>query len=274
MRALMLTAVALWASLGEIPAQTQRRFDPFRFLAPTSYVGLGIADIDSAKAESIGLIEPHGIEVMNVADNSPAQRAGLKAGDVVLTYGGIRIVGLEHFARMVRETSVGRDVVLGVFRDGNKRAIRVTIGERSKILVTRVPDCEDCPPNTQIFQFGRQALDMPRSRLVVQNGLLGAELEAIDGQFAGFFGVSKGVLVRTVQRDSPAAAAGIVAGDIIVSISGMPVARTQEVSRALTSLQTARVSIDLMRDRAKRTIEIERVARGQSGMTRRVTSPR
>ena len=273
MRGLLLSIALVWMFAGEIPGQTQRRFDPFRFLAPTSYVGLGIADIDNAKAESIGLIEPHGVEVMNVASNSPAERAGLKRSDVVLTFQGTRIVGLEQFARMVSETPVGREVLLGVYRAGSKRSIRVEIGERPN-LVKRVKACENCPPGTQVFQFGRQALDMPRSRLVVHSGLLGAELEAIDGQFAEFFGISSGVLVRTVRQSSPADSAGIAAGDIIISVGGKPIAQTREVSRALTSSRSGRVSIEVMRDRQKRTIEVERAVSGQPGRTRRVTSPR
>jgi serine protease Do len=273
MRSLFLSIALVWMFAGEIPGQTQRRFDAFRFLAPTSYVGLGIADIDSAKADSIGLIEPHGVEVMDVASNSPAERAGLKRSDVVLTFQGTHIVGLEQFARMVSETPVGREVLLGVFRDGSERSIRVEVGERPN-LVKRVKACENCPPGTQVFQFGRQALDMPRSRLVVHSGLLGAELEAVDGQFAGFFGVSNGVLVRTVRQSSPADSAGMAAGDIIISVGGKPVARTQEVSRALTSSRSGRVSVEVMRDRQKRTIEVERAVSGQPGMTRRVTAPR
>ena len=272
----VLVFVFIWAFAASLPAQTQRRFAPFPFLAPTSYVGLGIADIDVDKAESIGLIEPHGVEVMNVANESPAQRAGLEPGDVVLTYRGTRVEGLEHFARLVQETPVGRKVELGIHRDGTARTIPVTIGERSRNLLTRVqiPPAPPNPPYLQFKQFNLRSLDMPRPRMVVQSGVLGAELEAIDGQFATFFGVSRGVLVRTVQAGSPADKSDVQAGDVIVSIDGKPVGRTREVSQAVQTSRSGKVSIEVMRDGKKRMIEVVQATPGRPGMTRRVTAPR
>ena len=266
MRGLLLTAV-LWVCVGEVPAQTRRQFDVWRLLAPSSYVGLGIMDLDSEKAESVGLIEPHGVEVTNVAPGSPAERAGLQRGDILVAWRGVRVEGIEHFARLVRETPVGREVELSVFRGGSKRAVRVEIGERSLSVASAIGRCENCRLIVP---------DVPRPYIAVQSRVLGAELEAIDGQLAEFFGVRQGVLIRSVDRRSAAESAGFKAGDVIVAVAGKPVARARDVSRALLSAKEGNVSVELMRGRRKQTLELQQSARGRrgAGAIRRVSGSR
>ncbi len=266
MRGLLLAAV-LWVCVGQTPAETHRRFDVWRLLAPSSYVGLGIMDIDDAKAEAVGLIEPHGVEVTNVVGGSPAERAGLQRGDILLTWRGVRVEGIEHFARLVRETPVGREVELGVFRGGSERAVRVKVAERAPGILSAIGECEDC----SLLTF-----DVPRPRIALKSRVLGAELETVDGQLAEFFGVRKGVLVRSVDRNSAAASAGFKAGDVIVAVDGKPVARTRDVSRALVSAKTEKISVELMRGRQKQTLEVEQSARRRPATQaiRRVTAPR
>lgn len=265
MYGLMLTAIVFWFSVGVTPGQTQRRFDVWQLFAPSSYVGLGIMDIDNEKAESIGLIEPHGVEVTNVDEASPAGRAGLKRGDILLTYRGVRVEGIEHFARLVRETPVGREVELGLSRDGNERTIQVKIGERSRNMVNASGECEGCRLVT---------LDMPRPRITFQSRVLGAELEALEGQLAAFFGAPKGVLVRSVNRQSRAESAGFKAGDVILSVGGKPVAQVHDISRALASANRGSVSVEVLRERQKQTLALEQIASGRLGMTRRVGGSR
>ena len=266
MRSLMAAAV-LWFCVDEIPGQTQRRFDVWRLFAPSSYVGLGIMDIDNEKAESIGLIEPHGVEVTSVASDSPAERAGLERGDIVVAWRGVRIEGIEHFAHLVRETPVGRGVELSLFRGGNKRAVRVQVGQRSRSAVRAVGECVACLPAIP---------DVPRPHIAMQSRVLGAELEAVDGQLAEFFGVRQGVLVRSVDRRSAAESAGLQAGDVIVAVAGKPVGRTRSVSQALLSAAPERVPVEVMRNRRKRMLELAPAARSRvgAGPVRRVVGRR
>lgn len=266
MRGLMAAAV-LWICVDEIPGQAQRRFDVWRLFAPSSYVGLGIMDIGDEKAESIGLIEPHGVEVTNVAPNSPAERAGIERGDIVTAWRGVRVEGIEHFARLVRETPVGREVELSVFRGGSKHTLRVEVGARSRNPVRAGAECAECLPAIP---------DAPRPRIALQSRVLGAELETVDGQLAEFFGVRQGVLVRSVDRRSAAESAGLQAGDVIVAAAGKPVARTRDVSQALLSARTGNIPVELVRSRRKQTLVLERPTRGRLGAVpvRRVSDRR
>ena len=282
MRTLCLTMMLLPAGIvaaqptppgppAPVPAPQGRPGGPFQFFygeAPRtggSYLGVGLAEIDEARAKNLGLPEPSGVEVTNVDSKSPADNAGIQRGDVILEFNGQKVVGGEHFIRLVRETPVGRKVAMKVFRGGSSLSITAAIGRRESPAVPHVSifgDCENGQPNcidVQIPKFNFRSLDfdIPRPNFVVKNRGLGIEIEEIGGQFAQHFGVKEGVLVRSVDADSPASKAGLLAGDVLVSIAGKPVQDMKDVRNALRAPQTGTVSLEVMRNKSKRTLQLE-----------------
>ena len=95
-----------------------------------SYLGIGVAEVDGERAKALNLKEVRGVEVKSVDENSPAAKAGLKEGDVVLEYNGQRIEGTEQFVRLVRETPVDRQVRLSIWRNGTAESLTAGIGRR------------------------------------------------------------------------------------------------------------------------------------------------
>ena len=95
-----------------------------------SFLGVGVADIDAERAKALNLKEEHGAEVKAVDDDSPAAKAGIKVGDVILEYNGQRVEGMGQFVRLVRETPVGRQVKLLVSRGGATQTLTATVAER------------------------------------------------------------------------------------------------------------------------------------------------
>jgi S1-C subfamily serine protease len=95
-----------------------------------SYLGIGGIDIDEERAKALNLKEIRGVEIKSVDANSPASKAGLKDGDVVLEYNGQPVAGIEQFARLVRETPAGREVRLQVWRGGAMQTITAAIATR------------------------------------------------------------------------------------------------------------------------------------------------
>src|SRR5262249_42558508 len=69
-----------------------------------SFLGVGIQEVDADRAKALRLREEAGVEVTRVDPDSPAEKAGLKEGDVITEYNGQKVEGLEQFSRMVRET--------------------------------------------------------------------------------------------------------------------------------------------------------------------------
>ncbi len=126
-----LLALALMGSVGTVPpVPAAPHLGLHVLLAPSSYLGVGIIEVGPETARKIGLVDPHGVEISSVAEESPAHKAGLLQGDIVLTYRDERVNGIEHFARLVRETPAGGRVELGVVRDRDRIAMDVEIGKR------------------------------------------------------------------------------------------------------------------------------------------------
>ena len=83
-----------------------------------SFLGVAIQEIDSDRAKALKLPEEAGVEVTRIAPDSPAEKAGIKTGDVLTQYNGQRVEGMDQFSRMVRETPSGREVRIGILRNG------------------------------------------------------------------------------------------------------------------------------------------------------------
>jgi predicted metalloprotease with PDZ domain len=83
-----------------------------------SFLGVHVVEVDSPRATALKLKDEVGVEITGIEPDSPAEKAGLKMGDVVLEYQGQRVEGTEQFIRLVRETPVGRQVKMLVHRQG------------------------------------------------------------------------------------------------------------------------------------------------------------
>ena len=232
-------------------------------LSPTSYMGVNLADITNERAQALKLRDVHGVEITRIEENSPAAKAGLKVGDVVLEYNGQRVEGMEQFGRFVRETPVGREVKLLVSRDGNPQMLTVTIGaRRNDVRVLTTPDTRD-------FQFNMPEITIPTPDVqIFQNwrtALLGVEAESLSPQLAEFFGVKEGVLVRSVAKDSPAEKAGIKAGDVITKVDQESVASPSELSSAIRSARSKTTfPVQIIRERREMSVNVTIANTGSS----------
>ncbi len=92
------------------------------------WLGVNILDLSPDMAASLHLSRPEGALVREVVPASPAARAGIQAGDVILTYGGANVVSSQALPPLVGSTSAGRDVPLTILRDGKREMLRVRIG--------------------------------------------------------------------------------------------------------------------------------------------------
>lgn len=260
-------AILVVALGGPLPADGSPRAGGSLLFATSSFLGVGALEIGEGTAREIGLVEPHGVEISNLTLGGPAERAGLRVGDIVLTYRGERVNGAQHFARLVRETPAGRTVRLEVARDGKRMSIDVEIGAREqKANVWRTLDSARQGLRTGLGNDSGLLLDLnvPKVHMIVSNRRIGADLESLDGQLASYFGVVRGVLVRHVEGDSSARRAGLEAGDVILEIDGHVVATADEATSRLAASVTRRIELTVARDRARRTLELDLGPRGRS----------
>lgn len=244
-----------------IPVARAQRIEARVQLSPASYLGVGVMDLAEEAGRDIGLVDPHGIEITSVQSGSPAEKAGLESGDIVLTFRGERVEGQEQFARLVRETPAGRVVELGIARDGRRSAVSVEIGRReTRIATRRVLEATEEGLKRDFGDFGglsfRLEGGVPRIRIASRNRWLGVELDDVDGQLAEYFGVERGVLVTHVREGSPADEAGLRAGDVIVGIDGREARRAGDIGRLLDDEAGEAVSIEIVRDRTKTSLQV------------------
>lgn len=174
------------------------------------WLGVGIQSLDPKLSKQFGLDRPTGALIGQVEPGSPADKSGLKAGDVVLTFNGKSIGGSGDLPPIVAATPVGKSVPVEVLREGKRRTITVTVGKldesgdgvaasgesggtlQSKPLDLGVVDLTDAQ---------REELSVPKGGAVVQDAGSGAAAKA---------GIRPGDVILEVNRAPVANAAGLV----------------------------------------------------------------
>ncbi len=231
----------------------------FALKASGSFLGVGVREVDAERAKALKLPAEYGVEITKVDAASPAEKAGLKVGDVVQSYNGQRVEGTEQFVRMVRETPAGRNAQLGLVRNGAQQTLSATIAARKStgfMMGAPMEGMKGMQWTTgrnldHNFEFSMP--DIPKATMSWTSSMLGVVAEPLgDSQLAAFFGVKEGVLVRSVMKDTAAEKAGIKAGDVIVKIDSDQVSAPREITAAIRSARKAgkkTIAVSLFRDR-------------------------
>lgn len=232
-----------------------------RFLMQASwearaFLGVGVTEVGSERARALKLPEEYGVEITRVDEDSPAEQAGLKTGDVILAYNGQRVEGADQFIRLVHETPPGRTVKLTVVRGGAQQTVSATLGTRKTQLFG--PDMEEF--HIELPELNFPMPDVPRAMMFWRSSMLGIEAESLgETQLADYFGVKEGVLVRAVFKGSAADKAGLKAGDVLLKVDKDTVTTPREVTSAIrNSRKSGRKTfpIALMRDHKDMTLTV------------------
>jgi len=223
-----------------------------------SQLGVSVRDLDAAQAGTGAVVE-------EVREGSAASKAGIQKGDVIAEFDGERVRGVRHLTRLVSETPDGRTVKAAVVRDGKRVDLSVTPDSGSMAAFDRKFDVLVPPMRFEgrRFEGGPDwAPKIPEGPWAFkgrpgemwgfrsEKGRLGLRIQSLDGQLGDYFGVSKGVLVNAVDADSPAAKAGLKAGDVVTSINGKSVEEPSELIEAVHEAgDGSTLAIDYTRDK-------------------------
>lgn len=222
------------------------------------WLGVGVVDISAAKANQLKLPSVGGVLIEEVNPNSPAAKAGLKAGDVITEFGGQQVKGALEFQRLVRETPPGRTARMTYWRDGKSQTASAELaraprefpyGERW--MMRRFHGMRGMPgmPSQMMRRFMRPPA--PRLGIAAMN---------ISGQLGSYFNVpgGQGVLVAQVYDNSPAAKGGVQAGDVITKVNDKPVHDIAELRAQLVQNQgTKSVTLMVMRKGTETSLTVE-----------------
>lgn len=236
------------------------------------YLGVDVRDVPPDQVAALKLREARGAEIILVDHDAPAGKAGLREHDVVLQLNGQAIEGEDQIRKMLHECPPGKAITLLVSRDG--QLITMTPQMSTKEEVERqawaqhltVPDPQAPSSDVAGSDFspaGNSPAPVERGNSFIGTMLMnpsytGAMLEQMSTQLADYFGVSSGagLLVRSVQPDSPAAEAGMRAGDVVVLADAKPVASTAEWAKAIKNSHGHSLTIVVMRDKKQQTLTL------------------
>jgi len=265
------------ALAGESVAPHARAY-AFHFGEGGSWLGVSIQDVDAERSLELGLDQVMGAEIKEVQPGSPAEEAGLQAGDVVLRYQGTRVEGVRQFTRMVRETPSGRTVAMEVFRSGSMVDIEATVKNREEVWDSEIEMEHVIAPHIDMdeFEFPDIDIDIPDINISDfevpdvrahsfwfhgghQPQRLGASVDNLTEQLGEYFGVKdgEGILVREVEKDSPGEEAGLRAGDVIVKIDDQDIGGTRDLRRAMHQRQGQEFKLIVIRERKERTLTVQ-----------------
>jgi serine protease Do len=214
------------------------------FAQQSGWIGVSIADQPD-----------RGVLIRSIEPNSPAEKAGLKANDVILQYGRQDVVGALQLTRLVSETPIGRAVDINVRRDNREQTFKITT-EKAPFAIGGIrlqhPELSDLGERI-VHQIPR--IDVLTSAPTAQ----GIRADSLTPQLREFFGVKgvAGVLVATVDPESPGARAAVKAGDVIIAVNGASISNPSDFSRAMVE-GTGAVTLRIVREKQEREIRVDR----------------
>ncbi|GFE57473.1 DegQ family serine endoprotease [Geobacter sp. AOG1] len=171
------------------------------------WLGVAIQPVTQEIARSFNLDKPRGALVSDIMAGSPAEKAGLRRGDIILSFAGKEIKDSRQLQLVVAETPVGQQVAVEIFRDGKIVKLSLATGNADSAAASKPRSTEP-----QASLFGLAVDELPRNRL--GSGL-------------------SGVIVSDVEEDGAAAEAGIRPGDIITSVNQKKIGNLADYGRAM-----------------------------------------
>jgi len=255
-------------------------------------LGIEIHDLGKEDLAKFKLSSQNGVVVDEVMKDSAAEKAGVKAGDVVVQFDGESVRSAAQLTRLVRETVAGRTVKMVVVRDGKRLDLDVAPAEAENLFKIDMADdatpslekrLEIVPERGQVYRFDRRTpapgqplppggamrwqqrtpMPVPEGDVLqwfgegggvgnfvfsMGRGRLGVNVQELTPDLAAYFGVKDGLLVSAVQAETPAAKAGIKAGDVIGTVNGKAVLSPSELVKELADKE-GEVTIGVTRDK-------------------------
>lgn len=187
------------------------------------WLGVMIQNVNQDLAHQFGLDKPIGALVGEVTPDSPAEKAGIKAGDIIIQFGHKEITQMNMLPAIVAQTAVGEKVKVTLFRDGKKKKVKVTIGKlKEDDLSTEAEE---------------------------ENSLLGLSVQELTPELAKSLKLKeeKGVIVSNVEQGSAASIAGLRRGDLILEANRQEISNMGDYSKAMEKIKDERSILFLVK---------------------------
>jgi serine protease Do len=259
------------------------------FIDGNGFLGVYAENISRENMGRYHVNQVRGVGITQIVKDSPAEKAGLRKDDVILRLDGENISSVRKLNRIVSELSPDQSVKLAISRGGSEQELTATIGKRSNTNMAqnllgdgpRVFKWEG--PDFKNFKWATPMPDQGDMTFFLNNSRrIGVSTMSLTKQLADYFGIAdgKGALVTSVSDDSPAAKAGVKAGDVITAVDGEAVDSPGDISRVVNRKKDGDVTLTIIRNKSQQTIRVtprEGVGMGTMGNPqtgRRIVIPR
>jgi len=197
-----------------------------------AYLGVGIQPIDASLARQLKVKPRQGVAVTDVYPNTPAAKAGLESGDVIVEYAGIAVTSPQELQLVVERSEIGRTHPLKVMRNGK---------------ITKLSFVPEALPNE--FGQARRSSSQPSASESQRLESLGIEVSALDPEVAEKLGMrgTDGVVITAVKPGSPAEQAGLSSGMVVTQVDRKDVGSIDELTDAVKSSDIERGVLLLVR---------------------------
>jgi len=230
------------------------------------YLGVDVRDVAPDQVSVLKLRDARGAEIIMIDHDAPAGKCGLREHDVILQMNGTAIEGRDQVRKMLHDMTPGKALQLVISRDGQQMTINTQMSSQEAVereawqqhLAPADPQTAGDPPDVA------QAAPLPHTSssksfiggMLTAPAYTGAMLERMTAQLANYFGVptGAGLLVRSVEPNSPAALAGMHAGDVVVRAASHTVSTLGDWGRALKSGKDKPVPVVVLRDKKEQTL--------------------
>lgn len=232
------------------------------------YLGVQTQEVTKENFSKFGLREVRGVAVEKVLENSPAAQAGLQTGDVIIKFEGEEVTGAKKLTRLISEVATDHQAKITVLRGGSERNLTATIGKRPAPEFQQtalgqlygMPGIPEFPrtPMPQVQPFPPMGGNQNFYLLRGSGRQIGVGVAPLGKQLGDYFGVAdgKGLLINNVRENSPAAKAGLKAGDVIVEADGKVVANMIDLTRTINEKKEGDVTLTIIRDKNRQTVRV------------------
>jgi len=241
------------------------------------YLGVETVNVTKENSSTYGLRSVRGVAVKSVVDDSPAAKAGIIAGDVIVSVGGEEVTSVRKLSRLVSEIAPDHEVRISVLRSGSEMDLTATMGKRPGPAFANgnfriaAPLAPGDMPDMKIFKelesmrvpgnVEERVFEVPGGKREIlrwstrSDRSIGIGIMPLTKQLAESYNVAGGLLVTSVAADSPAAKAGIKAGDVITEVGGKAINDGGDLIRELNETK-GDLSLTFERKGARQTVTV------------------